>query len=232
MTTNSSLKTLSEDAAESHLTAEFEVLEGCSDIDEVKVKSVTVDGQNVNLEYDRIGFFKDRSGKISSLCKSNAVESVWSVNLKKGILSALQNTHQGFAKSTDEASIRHSLLLPFKCTCHEPPSLQTDVLGTCPTLYEPTGEFTHEKVKVLDSCTDNSRHKQRPQWQNMPLLTSTYKCQVRTNDKRQLQRSSCKETRVFKPFQSSGSSGAVTEQRQIVSLISEEKDFIPSKLRN
>jgi len=141
-------------------------------------------------------------GTIENVCPT-AGEEVWTLNVKRGVLSTLQNTMtslQGMSSTTE-----------------------TDVSGTCPVKYEVTSSYGTQKLrksKNLLACTDSASartvfqgvpYASTSDFQTMPLLRSTHQCDQEVNGRSKVMtRSECTETHVFLPFSQSGS-GATTE---------------------
>lgn len=144
-------------------------------------------------------------GEIQSVCPRSDDEP-WAVNVRRAILSTLQNT---MASLQGVSNTR-----------------ETDVSGDCPVKYEVTNSknWGHiikvKKTKDLIGCTDRHMTDSILQGtsylissdiQSLPLLKSSHVCDQEINSKtRQLQRSTCTESHVFRPFSKAGS-GATTE---------------------
>jgi hypothetical protein len=141
-------------------------------------------------------------GTIESICPS-ASDETWVLNIKRGILSTLQNTVatlQGISETTEK-----------------------DVSGSCPVKYEVTsgwGTLKMKKTKNLLGCEDRANVKtvfqsvgynSESDIQTTPLLKGTHECVQEVNSRSKvLTKSECSETHVFRPF-SNQNSGATTE---------------------
>lgn len=142
-------------------------------------------------------------GKIESICPSND-EEVWALNIKRGVISALQNTMttlQGVTENTE-----------------------TDVLGTCPVKYvvveSNQGSLKLKKMKNLIGCKDRSStqsilqsvaYQAESDIQDAPLLKGTHLCEQEIDvQSKIIKKVECMESHVFKPFSSRDNSGATT----------------------
>jgi len=154
-----------------------------------------------SLENNPLNFaFVD--GLIENICPGDGDE-VWTLNVKRGVLSTLQNTMvtlQGVSQT-----------------------VETDVTGSCSVKYEASmsyGSYKLKKSKNLNACTDRTSSKTIFQSvgydsdsdiQSVPLMTSTQHCDQEINGQSKiLTRSECKEVHVFSPF-TNERSGATTE---------------------
>ena len=139
-------------------------------------------------------------GEIENICPEE--EPAWVLNIKRGILSALQNTMPTLDSNVD--------------------TRETDVSGDCPVEYEVSsegwGSRKIKKTKDIMGCTERHGHMTAFQSspykvdsgvQSLPLMKSTHECQQEINSAGLLVESSCAEEHIFRPF-SSGSNGAMT----------------------
>eukprot|EP00106_Octopus_bimaculoides_P022203 XP_014789645.1 PREDICTED: uncharacterized protein LOC106883230 [Octopus bimaculoides] len=150
--------------------------------------------------------FAFQDGVISAICPESG-ESARILNIKRGILSAFQNSMDSFDSYTE--------------------TYETDADGTCLTAYSLMGtndnaiEFTKEKD--LLSCSNREHYNNAMQSvmynshsevNSLPLLKGSYKCHQKIDPSSMiLKRSECKEEQVFRPF-SNGDSGAMTAVTQ------------------
>jgi hypothetical protein len=144
-------------------------------------------------------------GRVESVC-TQTDEEPWAANIKRGIISSLQNTMSSLQGVTN--------------------TRETDVSGDCPVKYQVTSTsgWSHvvrvKKTKDLLSCSDRQStqtifqgipYKADSDVQSSPLMKSTYSCDQEIDTRnRLLTKSSCAETHAFRPFAKSDS-GAVTE---------------------
>ncbi|ELT91281.1 hypothetical protein CAPTEDRAFT_206171, partial [Capitella teleta] len=192
----------SEEHSSLHLrtTAQFEVISKCEMV--LRLTDVTMEDSNPsNLEtrqqVQRSNEFKQAletrtlrfsfvDGHVQSIC-ADQEEPVWVLNIKRGILSAFQNTME----TLDE----------------DQRVFETDVAGTCPTEYESKGKSwttrTVMKTKDLIGCIDRSGPQSAFQGapfqvpsdiQTLPVMKSTHECEQQINSAGILTQSVCKET--------------------------------------
>ncbi|ELU04621.1 hypothetical protein CAPTEDRAFT_222921 [Capitella teleta] len=141
-------------------------------------------------------------GQVESICGEQE-EPVWAMNIKRGILSAFQNTME----SLDE----------------DKRVFETDVTGICPTEYENKGTLwntrTVKKTKDLIGCIERNGPQSAFQGapfqvpsdiQTLPIMKSTHECEQKINGDGLLTQSICTESHVFRPF-SRQENGAKTE---------------------
>lgn len=159
-------------------------------------------------------------GKIEELC-ANAGDSEWVLNMKRGMISTLQNTMPSL--STDSHSTN-----------------ERDVSGNCPVTYSKVSKWNTieiTKTHTTESCTERQSARsalqatgyQAPsQLQSLPVTRGERKCTA------ELFRSSgvaktirCSEEIIFRPF-SQEQAGAVT--KIISELTFLEEDNIQQKL--
>ena len=162
------------------------------------------------LERDTLRFaYQD--GRIEDLCPSRE-EPTWSLNIKRGLLSAFQNS-----MGLDESS--RNLVE------------ETDVAGKCNVEYTADsnllGKTTITKTKDLRSCTDRQNtdfalslfsdsYNSDSQVQSSPIVNSTQTCQQTVDGI--VKTSLCSERHAFRPF-SNGGRGAVTTTRQYLEYV-------------
>ncbi|CAI9742360.1 apolipophorins-like [Octopus vulgaris] len=150
--------------------------------------------------------FSFQDGKIEEVCPMSE-EPTWVLNIKRGILSAFQNTMDDLDRDVNIT--------------------ETDVVGKCLTEYKVQdiyrGAKTIHKSKDLLSCSDREyyriamhsvKYNVHSKVRSMPLMKSYHNC-VQTLDAQDniLTKSECTEENIFRPF-SNGKSGAMTEQTQ------------------
>ncbi|XP_057368025.1 uncharacterized protein LOC130689027 [Daphnia carinata] len=156
--------------------------------------------------------FTFHDGGVPYICPS-IDEPVWSVNIKRGILSSFQNTMARF-------DIDHE-------------SLDTDVLGKCKVDYVFNGASLNTikvmKTYNLVSCTNRYGFSDSlpsvpyrffgAGYESIPLTNSTSSCEQTIAAHRIIQ-SECEEKHVLRPFSNDGS-GATTTGRQSLVFIDE-----------
>ncbi|GAB1606238.1 hypothetical protein Ahia01_000906300 [Argonauta hians] len=164
--------------------------------------------------------FSFEDGKVTGVCPSMG-EPTWVLNVKKGILSAFQNSMDYLDRSVNVT--------------------ETDVAGRCLTQYTTSsqrGSTTIKKSKDLLSCEDRESYKVAIQSvkynvpssvQSLPLLKSSSEGHQVVQDGI-LQRSETEEFHVFRPF-SNGDSGATTRQTQTLTFASKTRQSAPSQER-
>lgn len=147
--------------------------------------------------------FSFQDGRIEDLCP-NAEDPSWSLNIKRGILSAFQNSMTRF--DLDQTIT------------------ETDITGSCETKYtvSDSGDDTIIKTKDFVSC----KHRQAIQStvqsigydasshiQSLAIMKSSYICTQKINEEKILDESTCTEKHIFRPF-SNGDNGASTVNTQ------------------
>lgn len=171
---------------------------------------------NANMERFTLRFAFD-DGRIDELCPDKR-EPTWALNLKRGVLSMLQNTMHRFDvdRRVDEL----------------------DVNGVCPTTYRlheaRRTSLLVKKTKNLSDCAYGSRHfsiiqsnvYRSPRSGSHPsrhlLLESRSDCEL-TIDHNVYQEVVCRDLHRLQPL-SSGHTGAKTESTATLRLIAEMKD--------
>ncbi|CAL8077850.1 unnamed protein product [Orchesella dallaii] len=168
--------------------------------------------QETQLEEHPLLFgFED--GKIEQIC-SHQDDDVWTLNVKRGIISMLQNSLE---KLSSSSNIIHEI----------------DINGRCPTVYVWEGEawgggVSYKKIKDLTQCTSRQSQLSAIQSvpysssspiQNIPLLHGNVEC-MQTIRNRRVESVQCQEEQKFKPFQQRNS-GAVTTIAQSLNYVSE-----------
>ncbi|KAK3755617.1 hypothetical protein QZH41_017617, partial [Actinostola sp. cb2023] len=149
--------------------------------------------------------FRSRNGAIIEVLPAKG-ESSKILNIKKGILSALQ---------VQFVNIKHSTLS------------ETDVAGKCPAHYHVRSKHLNGRVKVisktrnLKDCTE--RTKTDPllsllSLRSLNLLMSSSNCRYILTAKRHVQKVVCHEKHLFRPFSSGVSAGASTVTKQVLTL--------------
>jgi len=154
--------------------------------------------------------FSFHDGHVDSVCADSS-DASWVVNLKRGIISGLQNT----MKNLDQN--------------HE--GTETDVAGVCTAKYSVGkrgwgGATTVSKQKDLTACSDRHGHfssmqatpyKLSSDVHSMPLLRGSHQCDQTISKEGVMQRSEIRESHTFRPF-SSQDSGATTTTRQLLTF--------------
>ncbi|XP_076440191.1 uncharacterized protein LOC143279842 [Babylonia areolata] len=205
-------------------TAKIEVLEQCEMallLTDVVIKRSHEENSKRMVDADKMSGAKSalesrplrfafHDGSVTSLCPDDR-EELWTLNIKRGILSALQNSMRQMER---EEHVQ-----------------EADVTGKCPTHYKVTQQgwksLTVTKTKDMLACTD--RHDAQTSLlsvpynvpnslQSLPLLKSSHECtQDVEKEAAIVQRSSCHEVHVFRPF-SKANNGAVTEASQTLTF--------------
>lgn len=157
--------------------------------------------------------FSYQDGKVEHVC-ADAEDSTWVVNMKRGVLSAFQNT-------MDSLTENHK-------------GSETDVAGVCDAEYKVTkkswgGKTTITKNKDLAACSDRHGHfsaiqatpyKLGSDMRSMPLMSGSHQCEQTIGSNGILERSECSEEHIFRPF-SNHKSGASTTARQLLTFSSQ-----------
>ena len=141
-------------------------------------------------------------GKIENICPSTD-EQVWVLNIKRGILSTLQNTMNSLQGVSE--------------------SLEADITGSCPVKYsveENQSTLKLKKNKNLIRCKDRTStqsifqgvgYETESEIQSAPLLKGTLQCEQEIDAQSKIYKKiECVEKHVFRPFQKE-SSGATTQ---------------------
>ncbi|KAL8597069.1 hypothetical protein ACOMHN_057558 [Nucella lapillus] len=149
--------------------------------------------------------FSFQDGVVEELCPSGE-EALWALNVKRGVLSAFQNSMSRL--DSDETVT------------------EVDVAGRCPSQYQVENKgwysTTVKRSKDLLACT--GRHDYQTavtatpyhtpsSVQSLPLLKSSHHCQQTVNQQGILSSATCTELHQFRPF-SREASGAVTKVTQ------------------
>ncbi|KAK3089687.1 hypothetical protein FSP39_005602 [Pinctada imbricata] len=208
-------------------TAEIEVLSKCEL--SLQLRNTAVYGSDPNIQSrfiqdSQTGEFKSeleqyplrfsfQDGIIEELCPT-LEESSWSLNVKRGILSAFQNSMDSFDRDQN--------------------LVETDVIGKCRTDYKisQTGwrSQTVKKSKDMISCTErhgyessikSSLYNVPANVRSLPLLKSTHECDQEISADGHIQNVECHEMHIFRPF-SKGNSGAMTEVTQKLKFVSKK----------
>ncbi|XP_056009974.1 uncharacterized protein LOC125679922 [Ostrea edulis] len=164
--------------------------------------------------------FSFQDGRIDSLCPSKS-EKTWVLNIKRGILSLIQNTMEDL--QVDQRV------------------KEADVTGTCDTDYTVSENgwytVTIKKHKNLLGCTERqgfqtalqgTPYRVPSEIQSLPVLKSSHSCQQEISKSGILKGSTCTEQHLFRPF-SRESSGAITESRQILKYTSEKRGALSAR---
>ncbi|XP_071162849.1 uncharacterized protein [Mytilus edulis] len=164
-----------------------------------------------NLEKSPLAFsFQD--GRIEELCTS-IPEKTWVLNIKRGILSAVQNSMDDL---TQDQTVQ-----------------ETDITGECKAAYTVSSNGwysrTIKKSKDLLGCTDRhgyntmmqgTPYKIQSEIQSLPLIKGSHECSQDISKAGILQSSVCEEEHVLRPF-SRESSGAITKTKQTLKYVTE-----------
>ncbi|KAL8574007.1 hypothetical protein ACOMHN_029454 [Nucella lapillus] len=217
--TRTTLSGAAEDTATVSITAtaRIEALEQCEMA--LRLTDVTIkrsDAENTKRMVDvgdAAGFrralesrslrFAFYDGAVGDVCPEDD-ELMWALNIKRGVLSSFQTSMRQMEQ--------------------EEQMQEADVTGRCPTHYRVTQQgwksLTLTKAKDMLACTDRQDYRTSlhsvpytasNSLQSLPLMKSSHECtQDIGKEASILQRSSCHEMHVFRPF-SKANSGAVTE---------------------
>nr|XP_006010930.2 PREDICTED: apolipophorins-like [Latimeria chalumnae] len=151
--------------------------------------------------------FSFQDGKIPNICPSEG-EELWVLNVKRGILSVLQNSY-----TANEEEIAE----------------EVDVSGKCLTTYQLTGSVL-VKTKDLNSCTHRSSLVTSLQSVALPhiasqqqFLSSQQECMQSYKDG-VLEEATCSESHLLQPFSRRGN-GAKTESHSMLRLLKTENEI-------
>ncbi|XP_070194611.1 uncharacterized protein [Littorina saxatilis] len=170
--------------------------------------------------------FAFQDGVVQELCP-DPQDDPWALNIKRGLLSALQNSMDSLQ---GEQTVE-----------------EVDVTGKCPTKYEVTGagywgNQNIKRTKDLMACTDRhgysgslqaAKYQMASDMQSVPLMSSDHACKQEVS-KGVIQRSVCTEKHLFRPFSSEGSGALTTVQQSMTfktqkSGISARKGWVQSR---
>ena len=169
-----------------------------------------------NLERHELKFTFD-DGLIHELCPDQR-EPVWVLNIKRGILSMLQNSMQRF-------DVDHH-------------GDEVDVHGICDThyrLYEAKKtSLIVKKSKYLADCQNGPKYfsivqsnpyrSPRKQHRQHGLFNSRSDCEI-TVDHNVYERVVCNEVRILQPLSNGDKAGAKTESRMVLQLVQETTEM-------
>ncbi|XP_064477046.1 uncharacterized protein LOC135390962 [Ornithodoros turicata] len=152
--------------------------------------------------------FSFEDGRVVDVCPSEG-ESLRVINIKKGILSLVQNS----MRKLEGTEI----------------IIETDVSGNCPTTYEALqpgwSSLSIRKTKDLSLCKDREssitalQAATEEQIRSMPAVTGNQECK-QTYRSSILESAECRETHIVRPF-SRQENGAVTKITQTITLKSQ-----------
>ncbi|XP_053394173.1 apolipophorins-like [Mercenaria mercenaria] len=158
--------------------------------------------------------FSFQDGRIESVCPAEK-EEAWAVNIKKGILSSLQN-------SMDSFDFNHK-------------GSESDVTGKCDTEYTVAQRgwrtLSIKKSKDLSSCSHRQGFSSAVQTtpfrvssgiKSLPIMKETHTCDQEVSTAGVLTSSVCHEMHTLRPF-SKENSGATTEVTQKMTFVQERK---------
>jgi hypothetical protein len=167
----------------------------------------------------RFGFM---DGKVDDVCPDEE-EETWVLNIKRGILSGLQNTMPDLAINTK--------------------ARESDVSGDCEVEYNvvKAGYRVSKVNKIKDMLGCVGRHNYNgffqgipyevpSRMQSLPLLKSSQECEQEVNSGKVLLQTICKEMHTFRPF-SNGNNGATTEVTSKLALTGEDNGVSGSERR-
>ncbi|XP_046688676.1 vitellogenin-like [Homalodisca vitripennis] len=152
--------------------------------------------------------FSYQDGRVEQLCPA-AEEAVWALNLKRGLLSAFQNS---MADLSRDAHL-----------------YERDVSGSCETTYSVKSSMWSDikvlKNKDLQSCSGRGHQTLgllstfSTKAKSVPIIKSEQFCEqtIKSDDGTYLSNSWCQETHIFAPF-SNGQSGIRTTAELSLSL--------------
>ncbi|XP_060075290.1 apolipophorins-like [Ylistrum balloti] len=156
--------------------------------------------------------FSFQNGIIDRICASPN-ESIWVLNVKRGILSVFQNSMENF---NQDKTLKES-----------------DVTGTCNTEYTVISSqqsgYVVKKTKNLLKCS--GRHEIRTamhgvpygastEFQSLPLMNSKHQCQQEISSDGLMNSARCVESHLFEPFSRKGKVTS-TEIIQILEFVQE-----------
>ncbi|XP_024879673.1 uncharacterized protein LOC112459670 [Temnothorax curvispinosus] len=170
-----------------------------------------------NLERHALRFTFD-DGLIHELCPDRR-EPVWALNIKRGVLSMLQNSMRRF-------DVDHR-------------GDEVDVLGACEThyrLYEAKKtSLIVKKSKHLADCRNGPKYfsvvqsnpyrSPRKQHRQHGLFKSRSDCEI-TIDHNIYERVVCEEVRLLQPLSNGDKAGAKTESRTVLQLVQESTSSV------
>ncbi|XP_060558872.1 apolipophorins-like isoform X2 [Ruditapes philippinarum] len=175
--------------------------------DDSKMKRISNDFK-IGLERNPARF-SYQDGRIEDICIPED-EPIWVLNVKRGIISLIQNNMDDFSTSVTV--------------------LETDVSGICNTMYSVLESyedyFSIQKSKDLVSCTDRHSFKSFIQGvpytsksyiKSLPLMKSDYNCKSEI-ESGLLKSVQCVEKNMLRPF-SKSDSGAVTVNKQFLTFV-------------
>ncbi|XP_052061384.1 apolipophorins-like [Mytilus californianus] len=158
--------------------------------------------------------FSFQDGIVEELCPEDG-DSDWSLNFKRGILSAFQNSMDSLDMDTEVT--------------------ETDVSGKCPTTYRVKQEGWRtvkvKKTKDLVSCSNRHGFQTSAQAtiysipssvQSLPLLKSSQECDQDISTEGRIESTVCHEIHFFRPF-SKGNNGAMTEVIQHLKFVTQKR---------
>lgn len=160
--------------------------------------------------------FSYEDGRVENICPSEG-DSPRVLNIKKGILSVIQNSMQRLEGNED--------------------IVEVDISGKCPTVYEtlPKGwtSLTIRKTKDLSQCKDRESSitalqatAEEGNLRSMPVVKGEQECK-QTYKNSILESVECKEKHVVRPF-SRQENGAVTNVFQSMTLRTQRRS-VPSR---
>ncbi|CAI9742929.1 apolipophorins-like [Octopus vulgaris] len=162
--------------------------------------------------------FTLQNGRIEDVCPMTE-EPIWVLNIKRGILSAFQNSMDTLDRDVNIT--------------------ETDVVGSCLTKYnlkESNDRMkTVMKSKDLLNCNDRESYRVAIQSvkynvpshvKSLPLMKSSSECtQTLDMSNSIMMKSVCVEEHIFRPF-SNGNSGAMTHQRQVLTFVDRQRPSV------
>nr|XP_018917679.1 PREDICTED: uncharacterized protein LOC109044421 isoform X1 [Bemisia tabaci] len=195
-------------------TVDIHVLTPCEyslQVRRVRLNNVERSGFSAAIERSPLRFWS-HDGAIKRICPPIG-EPEWVLNIKRGILSIMQNSMEDLQEHTVK--------------------YETDILGTCQTYYDPLfsseSGFSVVKTKDLQKCSNHAVTRSEnaiPLKKSITLLRGGYKCFQSFTASGWIQAAQCSETQLFQPF-SNGDSGAKTVITSSLSF-RERLDFDPS----
>ncbi|XP_071116773.1 uncharacterized protein [Haliotis cracherodii] len=146
--------------------------------------------------------FSFQDGIVEELCPAES-ETTWALNIKRGLLTAVQNSMDNLEKNQRVQ--------------------ESDVTGECNTNYTVASHgwysTTIKKTKDLLGCTDRNgyhssvhgmQYRVPSEIQSLPLMKSTHECEQELDKNGLLKSALIRETHTFRPF-SRATSGATTK---------------------
>uniref|UniRef100_A0A5S6Q845 Vitellogenin domain-containing protein n=1 Tax=Trichuris muris TaxID=70415 RepID=A0A5S6Q845_TRIMR len=165
--------------------------------------------------------FSFDNGAVRSICP-DPVEPIWSVNIKRGILSALQNLYDTTTLENDVE--------------------EADVSGLCPTEYKVLtmgNPLIVTRTKNLNACQHRGHgsfgrtvpYKSRSNYQTVPLFSGEQTCRQEIRNKI-LHSAFCEETNTFAPAYTEARGGLFVFAEMELSYVDSAVESMPTESGN